>query len=869
MFDEYLNPLPYVDHQVPVVIAPEPAASTGTPSSVKINQDAPPTSTSQTPLEIPTPVIPLGVEEADHDIESYKDSLIESCWIEAMQKELNEFEHLEVWELVPHSDSRGYRQEEGIDFEESFALVARLEAIHIFIAFTAHMKMFVYQMDVKTVFLNAILREEVYVSQLDRFVDLENPNHVYKLKKALNGLKQAPWAWYDLLSSFLLSQKFTKGTMIQYYTPMVEKSKLGEDPQGKVVDPTCYREMISTLLYLIASRPDLDSCIALTAFADVDHAGCEDTKKSMSGSMQLLDIRHHFIKKQVENGVVELYFVRIEYQLVDIFTKPLAQERLEFLIKKLGMKSMSPKTLQKLAEKEEELETTVPQKEETFQVVIDLVKNSSCFKAFTISADVLEIFMQQFWTILDICPRVEGVNFTDVPDDDTTLTFLIKLGYKSIINKCLSGKIASNDKLRKSRINILWVVFYIENVNYPKLIWEDLAYQIDHMKEKRSRRENMPFPRFTKIPSKKSRGKGSQRKKTSDDSQETIDVSKESEHEPKSVKRKTSSKRRVKKKVTLFAADNIIYDDLDTTLELGKSISQTEAKEEEAAKQVHATHARIVTESVPEPTKRRKLGKVTFDPPKKLKGTGGSNEGTGTIPGVPNESIVVCATSSEGTGTKLGVPNEEKEITEENVILEWVSEQESEYSEEHKLDDEVKDDKKGDADDEDDETESDEDDIYKYKICVRKDEDKEMINAEVDDSDKGDEEDTTNAEINSLLEVKIQCEVPHTHNPSMLSILVSVISEPTVLTPVQESPSIATITILPPLSVSTTPLVPQQTTTLIPIPTITTDALTITTAASESSVLSVVQLRVAKLEKDMSDLTKIDLSAEDLTILKT
>ncbi|GKA21632.1 hypothetical protein Tco_0701621 [Tanacetum coccineum] len=81
------------------------------------------------------------------------------------------------------------------------------------------------------------------------------------------------------------------------------------------------------------------------------------------------------------------------------------------------------------------LETTVPQKEETFQVIIDIIKNSTCFKAFTIFADVLKIFMQQFWTILDICPRVEGVDFTDVPDDDTALTFLIDLGYKGPLNK--------------------------------------------------------------------------------------------------------------------------------------------------------------------------------------------------------------------------------------------------------------------------------------------------------------------------------------------------------------------------------------------------------------------------------------------------
>ncbi|GJU72357.1 retrovirus-related pol polyprotein from transposon TNT 1-94 [Tanacetum coccineum] len=173
---------------------------------------------------------------------NYKDALTQACWIEAMQEELHEFDRLEVWELVPRPDkvmiitlkwiykvkldemggilknkarlvARGYRQEEGIDFEESFAPVARLDAIRIFLAYVAHMNMIVYQMDVKTTFLNGILREEVYVSQPDGFVDQDNPNHVYKLKKALYGLKQAPRAWYDLLSKFLLSQEFSKGTV--------------------------------------------------------------------------------------------------------------------------------------------------------------------------------------------------------------------------------------------------------------------------------------------------------------------------------------------------------------------------------------------------------------------------------------------------------------------------------------------------------------------------------------------------------------------------------------------------------------------------------------------------------------------------------
>nr|GFB82162.1 hypothetical protein [Tanacetum cinerariifolium] len=127
-----------------------------------------------------------------------------------MQEELNEFERLEVWELVPRPDQV---MEEGIDFEESFALVARLEAKRIFLAYSAHKNMVVYQMDVKIAFLNGNLREDVYVSQPDGFVDPDNPNHVHKLKKALYGLKQAPRAWYDMLSSFLLSQDFSKGSV--------------------------------------------------------------------------------------------------------------------------------------------------------------------------------------------------------------------------------------------------------------------------------------------------------------------------------------------------------------------------------------------------------------------------------------------------------------------------------------------------------------------------------------------------------------------------------------------------------------------------------------------------------------------------------
>ncbi|GJZ25866.1 retrovirus-related pol polyprotein from transposon TNT 1-94 [Tanacetum coccineum] len=148
---------------------------------------------------------------------NFKQAMTEPSWIDAMQEEIHEFERLEVWELVPCLDNKffikRFRQEEGIDFEESFAPVSRIEAIHIFVANAAHKNMTIYQMDVKMAFLNGELKEDVYVSQPEGFVDQDNPSHVYKLKKALYGLKQAPRAWYNMMSSFLISQQFSKGAV--------------------------------------------------------------------------------------------------------------------------------------------------------------------------------------------------------------------------------------------------------------------------------------------------------------------------------------------------------------------------------------------------------------------------------------------------------------------------------------------------------------------------------------------------------------------------------------------------------------------------------------------------------------------------------
>nr|GFB02265.1 retrovirus-related Pol polyprotein from transposon TNT 1-94 [Tanacetum cinerariifolium] len=148
-----------------------------------------------------------------------KEAMIDLAWIESMQEELLQFkrhDHDEEQTVIRNKSRlvvRGYRQEEGIDFKESFAPVARMEAIRIFLAYAAYKSFSVFQMDVKTAFLHGSLKEDVYVCQPEGFIDADHPSHVYKLKKALYGLKQAPRAWYDELSTFLLQNHFFKGTI--------------------------------------------------------------------------------------------------------------------------------------------------------------------------------------------------------------------------------------------------------------------------------------------------------------------------------------------------------------------------------------------------------------------------------------------------------------------------------------------------------------------------------------------------------------------------------------------------------------------------------------------------------------------------------
>ncbi|GJY61604.1 retrovirus-related pol polyprotein from transposon TNT 1-94 [Tanacetum coccineum] len=412
-----LVPNPVSQQPFQVAATPKAVDIADSPVSTSIDQDARSTSIPSTQEQEQSPIISQGVEESPKT------------------------PHFNVNPLHEDSTSQGSH------------LI--MEAIPIFIANVATKNMTIYQIDVKTTFLNGELREVVYVSQPEGFVDPDKPNHVYRLKKAIYGLKQAPRVRYDMLSSFLQSQEFSKGAvdptlftrkarrdilLVQIYvddivfgstkpamcdvfakimtfkfkmlmmgqmpfflglqisqsprgifinqsnyaleiikkygtlstdhvdTHMVDKSKLDKDLQGKPVDSTHYRGMIGSLMYLTSNRPDPVFAVCMCA-----RYQAKPTEKHLHAHMQMqttpgvkiLDKTHlevhnsweinlladHPKSKRVLLSPVQR---RTEYQLADIFTKALSRERFEFLIRKLGMRSMSPETLKSLTEEEDE-----------------------------------------------------------------------------------------------------------------------------------------------------------------------------------------------------------------------------------------------------------------------------------------------------------------------------------------------------------------------------------------------------------------------------------------------------------------------------------------------------------------------------------
>nr|GEX08525.1 hypothetical protein [Tanacetum cinerariifolium] len=502
LFDKLLTPPPSIDHPAPEaitliakVVASKPAASTGLPSSTTINQDAPSPSHSQTTPETQSPIIPNVFEEDNHDLDvthmnndpkytkdhpleniidelgrpvstrlqlheqalfcyydafltavepnTYKDALIQSCWIEAIQKELNEFEHLEVWELMPRPDkvmiitlkwiykvklddlggilknkaqlvARDYRQEEGIDFEESFAPVARLEAIRIFIVFTAHMNMVVYQMDMKTMFLNGKISFflELWISQSPKGI------FINQSKYALESLKK-----YDFDSCDLVD------------TPMMEKSKLDEDKEGKTVDPSHCHGMIDTSFIL--HPVNLTYNLLYACVPGADHAGCQDTRRSTSG-------------QSISTSDITLSRNMLRTRTMDITRGQ--QIALDDTLVALPTDS-------RLAKFEE------PPFEEAILMFLKDLVHSKYIKVIT---DVNVNKLHQPWR-----------------------------SFAAVISKCLSGESTGYDSLRLSQAQILWGMYHKKNVDYAYLIWEEFVYQVETKNAKRG--NEMYYPCFTKV----------------------------------------------------------------------------------------------------------------------------------------------------------------------------------------------------------------------------------------------------------------------------------------------------------------------------------------------------------------------------------
>ncbi|KAI3784302.1 hypothetical protein L1987_43400 [Smallanthus sonchifolius] len=342
--DAQANPNTIIGNEAPADPINIESSSSGTQEMGELSTNMDP--------EIQEPIVPETRVHRNHPIDNIigdpyvepknvKEALADNCWIEAMQDELSQFKKLQVWDLVDlpkgfqpigtrwvfkcKMDDRhvvvkkkarlvvqGFYQQEGLDYNEVYAPVARIEAIRLFLAYATYVGFKVYQLDVNSAFLYGKVHEEVYVTQPPGFEDPHNINKVYKLDKALYGLHQAPRAWYETLSKHLLSNGFDRGQidstlfirkaggdilLVQVYvddiifgstnegmcrefekdilskykmsdsttygTPIPVNHGLHPDRDGKDVDSRLYRGMIGSLMYLTASRPDIMFAVCL------------------------------------------------------------------------------------------------------------------------------------------------------------------------------------------------------------------------------------------------------------------------------------------------------------------------------------------------------------------------------------------------------------------------------------------------------------------------------------------------------------------------------------------------------------------------------------------------------------------------------
>ncbi|GJW57648.1 retrovirus-related pol polyprotein from transposon TNT 1-94 [Tanacetum coccineum] len=281
-----------------------------------------------------------------------KEAMLDHSWIESLQDELNQFKQLDVWELVPLPNGKyvikGYSQQEGIDFEESFAPVARLEVVRMFVVYVSHKNFTIYQMDVKTAFLNGTLKKEVFARPTEK--------HLKDVKRIFRYLRQSinMGLWYSKDSGFeLIAYSYADhaGCHDDCKSTSAGIQFLGH----KLVSWSSKKQDCTTMSTTEAEYVSLSACCAQviwmrTQLLDYGYHYTKipmyyDSKSAIGISCnpvqhygtKHINIRYHFIKEHFEQGTIELYFVGTEYQLADLFTKALPKERFKYLVYRIGM----------------------------------------------------------------------------------------------------------------------------------------------------------------------------------------------------------------------------------------------------------------------------------------------------------------------------------------------------------------------------------------------------------------------------------------------------------------------------------------------------------------------------------------------------
>ncbi|GKD35827.1 retrovirus-related pol polyprotein from transposon TNT 1-94 [Tanacetum coccineum] len=333
------------------------------------------------------------------------EAMLDHSWIESMQDELNQFKRLDVWELVEYPIGRniialkwfwknkadaentviwnkscivakGYGQEEGIYFKESFAPVARLEAVRIFVAYAAHKNFPIYQMDVKTTFLERLLKEKflfsarwfinhpeesLYVNRNILWIFLRNTEWKNVIPQSINmGLWYSKDYGFELIAYSDADHagcnddcKSTSGGIQFLGDKLVSWSSKKQDCTAMSTTEAEYVSLSACCAQVIWMRTQLLDYgfhyNKISIYCDSKSAITISCNPVQHSRTKHIKIHYHFIKEHVEKGTIELYFVGTEYQLADLFTKALPKERFEYLVHRIGMRCMTPTQLERLA----------------------------------------------------------------------------------------------------------------------------------------------------------------------------------------------------------------------------------------------------------------------------------------------------------------------------------------------------------------------------------------------------------------------------------------------------------------------------------------------------------------------------------------